>query len=166
VDLSRRTLLLTLAVTWSCRRVAAAGPSVGAEDRATEIEWHIRFLTNQRRLWHKLPPLEASPALADVARAHSRDMLARGFFDHVNPERQGPRDRVAARGLEFSLVAENIYSSRDGSTDAAEMASHMVTGWMKNEGHRRNILEPRLTQIGVGVAVSERDVLATELFAG
>jgi uncharacterized protein YkwD len=166
VILSRRTLLLAVAAAWSCRREAGAGSAIGADDRATEIEWHIRFLTNQQRLWQKLRPLEASPDLADVARAHSRDMLARGFFDHVNPERQSPRDRVATRGLTFTLVAENIYSTRDGSTDATETASHMVTGWMKNEGHRRNILEPRLTQIGVGVAVSEREVIATQLFGG
>jgi uncharacterized protein YkwD len=166
VILSRRTLLRALAAAGSCRRLAAAGHPVSPEDRATEIEWHIRFLTNQQRLRQRLPPLAASPALADVARAHSRDMMARGFFDHLNPERQSPRDRVAAHGLTFGLVAENIYSTRDGSTDATEMARHMVTGWMNNEGHRRNILHPRLTQIGVGVAVSEREVIATQLLGG
>jgi uncharacterized protein YkwD len=165
VILSRRILLLTVATAWSSRHAGPDSLPV-ADDRATEIEWHIRFLTNQQRLWQKVPPLEASPALADVARAHSRDMLARGFFDHISPEGRSPRDRVVGHGLTFALVAENIYSLLDGPTDATDVASRMVTGWMKNAGHRRNILEARLTQIGVGVAVSERQVVATQLFGG
>jgi uncharacterized protein YkwD len=163
--MSRRALLLGIATGWSCRQ-AAPGSSPAGADRVTEIEWHIRFLSNQQRQRQKLAPLEPSAALADVARAHSRDMLERGFFDHRNPEGLSPRDRVVKRGLTFPIVAENIYSTRDGTTDPAELAALMVDGWMKAEGHRRNILEPRLKYLGVGIALSDHLVLATQLFAG
>jgi uncharacterized protein YkwD len=160
---SRRGFMFAIAFAYPLGHQAPPG-SAAAADVAAEIEWHIRFLTNQERLWQKLATLELSPALADVARAHSRDMLARGFFAHVNPEGQSPKDRVLKQGLTYGLVAENIYSMRDGTTDAAAAASIMVKGWMKNDGHRKNILEPRLGQIGVGVAMSAREVLATQLF--
>lgn len=164
--LSRRSLLLAVAATWTCRPEAGASRAPFAEDKGSEIEWHIRFITNQQRLWQRLPPLEASTALADVARAHSRDMLERRFFDHRNPEGLTPKDRVVKQGLAFALVAENIYSTLDGTMDPAGIATLMVNGWMKTEGHRRNILEPRLTQLGVGVALSDRQILATQLFGG
>ena len=93
-------------------------------------------------------------------------MLERGFFAHRTPEGLNPRDRVQKNGLTFVRVAENIYSSRNGSSDPAEAASIMVTAWMANEGHRRNILDPLLKELGVGVALSDRMVLATQLFGG
>jgi uncharacterized protein YkwD len=166
VPVSRRAFLLAVATGWSCRRQGRSGARPAAPDRVAEIEWHILFLTNQQRLWQKLPPFEASPALADVARGHSRDMLDREFFNHVNPEGLSPKDRVGKRGLAFTLVAENIYSTSDGTRDPAKLASTAVTGWMNTTGHRRNILNPSLTQLGVGVAISERQILATQLFGG
>jgi uncharacterized protein YkwD len=165
VVLCRRTFLLAFATAWACRQTAPA-PRQADDARLTDIEWHIRFVTNQHRNWQKLPPLAASTALAAVARAHSRDMLERGFFDHRTPEGLGPRDRVTRQGLTFSIVAENIYSTRDGTMDPAELASLIVSGWMKSEGHRRNILDPALTTLGVGVATSDRVVLATQVFGG
>ena len=69
-------------------------------------------------------------------------------------------------GLAFAGVAENIYSTRNGTMDPAELASIMVDGWMNSAGHRRNILEPSLEYLGVGVAMSDTQVLATQLFAG
>lgn len=137
-----------------------------ASDRAGEIEWHILFLANQQRNFHKLPQFQASTQLADVARAHSRDMLARGFFAHVNPEGLNPKDRAVRAGLKFGTIAENIYATENGTSDAAEAASHIVSGWMANRGHRANILAPALRFLGVGVAVSDTGIIATQLFAG
>ena len=163
VVVSRRSLLVAFATGWSCTpgRQPSRPPS---GDRIAEIEWHILFLTNQRRMWQKLPQLEASPALADVARAHSRDMLSRDFFNHINPDGANPRDRVQKHGLAFAGVAENIYSTRNGTMDPAELASIMVDGWMNSPAHRRNILERSLGYLGVGVAMSDTQVLATQLF--
>jgi uncharacterized protein YkwD len=165
VLLPRRAFIATLSTAWACRQTAAA-QTQPADDRITEIEWHIRFLTNQQRNIYRLPPFGASPPLADVARGHSRDMLERRFFDHRTPEGLGPRERVARKNLAFARVAENIYSMNNGSVDPAELASIMVTGWMRNQGHRHNILDPTLTVLGVGVALSDRHVLATQLFGG
>jgi len=164
VDLDRRNFLIALAAGWACSGPAGVAQPPKAADRAREIEWHILFLTNQQRNWQKLPQFEASAELADVARAHSRDMLARDFFSHVNPNGLSPKDRAAKRGLRFKVIAENIFSTENGTTDAAEAASHILTGWMDHPGHRRNILDRTLRYLGVGVAVSETEILATQLF--
>jgi uncharacterized protein YkwD len=166
VDASRRSLLFALLAAWPLGRQAGRGSPPPGADRVAEIEWHILFLTNQNRIWRRLAPLEPSPALADVARAHSRDMMARRFFGHVNPDGLSPRDRLARQGLKFKWVAENIYSTRKGTADAAEAAAIIVTGWMNSQGHRQNILDAAFKQIGVGAAVSDDEILATQLFVG
>ena len=40
----------------------------------------------------------------------------------------------------------------------------MLTAWMISPGHRRNILTPGFTRLGVGVAGSGREVRATQIF--
>lgn len=162
---TRREFILAVLASWPLALPRDAHALVVAPDRASEIEWHIAFLTNQQRIWRKLLPLQLSDALARIARGHSLDMRTRGFFDHRTPEGTGPRERIARQGLSFKTIAENIYSTPDGTADAAELASEMVAGWMNSTGHRRNILDPRFHALGVGVAVSERLVLATQLFA-
>jgi uncharacterized protein YkwD len=166
VALSRRALLLTLAALPLSARTAAAWCAPRLADRVDEIEWHIQFLTNQQRIWAHVAKLEPSPPLATIARAHSQDMLTRKFFGHVNPDGLNPKDRVQRAGLHHAYVAENVYSTRNGSSDAAEAASVIVTGWMNSSGHRRNILDPKLTLLGVGVAADDDEILATQLFAG
>jgi uncharacterized protein YkwD len=139
-------------------RAAGADPSA--------VEWQVLFLTNQQRVWRKLQPLSPSDELASVARVHSRDMISRGFFDHRNPDGLGPGDRLARSGLRFPLWAENLCTIRGGPADGAALASAIVASWMDSRGHRHNILEPGFRVLGVGVAISGRTVMATELFGG
>jgi uncharacterized protein YkwD/stress response protein SCP2 len=107
----------------------------------------VVMLTNQQRQLNGLPPLAPDPLLARAAAAHSADMAARQFFDHRNPDGLQVADRVTALGYRFGTVAENIAA---GQRTPAEV----VTGWMNSPGHRRNILLPEITQIGVGYSPS------------
>ena len=54
----------------------------------------------------------------------------------------------------------------DYSTDIKTQARFIVDGWMTSPGHRRNILDPNYTHIGVGVAAREKNCYATQVFAG
>ncbi|WRH65149.1 MAG: CAP domain-containing protein [Planktothrix sp. GU0601_MAG3] len=54
-----------------------------------------------------------------------------------------PWDRIKATGYNYSWAAENIYAS-PATPEAA------VEGWMNSPLHRDNILDPNLTEIGVG----------------
>jgi uncharacterized protein YkwD len=91
------------------------------------------------------PPLSLEPRLNQAAAAHARDMLARHYFDHRDPEGHTPADRVRAHGYRYAIVGENIAS---GATDAREA----VQGWLDSPGHCENIMDPRFTQLGVGYA--------------
>jgi len=97
-----------------------------------------------------LPPLRWSEALAAVARAHARDMVARGYFGHIDPDGRSPGMRAKAAGLEWQAVGENI--AMDSSVRTAE--SSFMNEPRNAQNHRSNILSPKFTEVGVGIAAS------------
>jgi stress response protein SCP2 len=99
--------------------------------------------TNAERARAGLVPLTVDRRLAAAAQAHTADMVARGFFAHETPDGVSVADRVLAAGYPYSVVAENIAA---GQHTAAEV----VDGWLDSPGHRANILNPAVRQIGVG----------------
>ncbi|MCB9615050.1 MAG: hypothetical protein H6722_21645 [Sandaracinus sp.] len=115
---------------------------------------------NDARAREGVPPLVAHPGLADVSRAHSRDMVEHRFVGHTSPTTGEAPQRVAAAGYRSGLVLENIgrgYSARE-----------IHEGLLASPGHRANILNRDVTHVGVGV-VSETEggreaFVATQVF--
>ena len=141
---------------------AVACPFARQRPDPADLAWHVHLYTNQQRAWRGLEPVEWSEALAELARAHSADMLARRFFDHRNPDGLGPVERAARRGVHLE-VSENLYRIRGGPDDASQLASMVVEGWMKTRGHRRNILAPHFVYAGVGALGDRRGLLVTQV---
>jgi uncharacterized protein YkwD len=96
--------------------------------------------------------LTMQATLQCVARAHGEDMLDREFFDHINPDGDGPSDRVSAAGYSWRVVGENIAA---GQTSPREV----VDGWLASPGHCRNIMLSDFEEIGVGYVYDEGDPL-------
>jgi uncharacterized protein YkwD len=105
----------------------------------------VRCLVNAERAAHGLPALRDDDTLAAVAQARSRLMVSSQRFDHDDAA-GGAAGRATAAGYAWSYVAENIAT---GQITPREV----VAGWMASAGHCRNILSPRVADIGVGVAV-------------
>jgi uncharacterized protein YkwD len=114
--------------------------------------------TNTQRRRHGLDPLTVDARLGAAAQLHTADMLRRSFFSHQNPDGEQVWDRARTVGYPYRKVAENIAA---GQRTAAEV----VAGWMDSPGHRRNILDGELTQIGVGHVIGgSYGVLWTQVF--
>lgn len=96
-----------------------------------------------------LPALTRQSQLDSAAVAHSRDMVARCFFDHVNPDGKDPGDRIAATGYQANAWAENIYKGSGNLGSAAEA----FKAWEDSQGHRENMLRTNVTEIGIGTAL-------------
>jgi hypothetical protein len=96
-------------------------------------------------------PVSWSEEIWAVAIAHSKDMCNRGFFDHTNPDGDGPGDRAAASGLDFGF-AENIAVNFD-----AGAAQYAFMNEPTCVGHRGNVLNPKMTEVGIGYHVCNRD---------
>lgn len=100
-------------------------------------------LVNSERTKIGLSALRVEENLVSIARSHSRDMFERRYFSHFSPEGQDVGFRAREGGIEYTLVGENLAYAPD-----VEMA-HI--GFMNSEGHRKNILDPAWTRIGIGV---------------
>ena len=98
--------------------------------------------SNRRRAEHGLAPLAVDARLTAAAVAHGDDMARRGFFAHDSPDGRSVADRVQAAGYAYAVVAENLAA-------AQRTAAEVVQGWLDSPGHRRNLLSPDVTQIGV-----------------
>jgi len=110
---------------------------------ARESMLHI---VNAARLVAGSPPLTLEPRLTAAAQAHAADMLARTYYSHESPEGSLPRARLQAAGYASDLVGENIAA---GQTSV----ENVVEAWLHSVDHRRNLLDPRFTEIGIGIAV-------------
>lgn len=88
-------------------------------------------------------PLANNSLLRNVARAQSRDMLAKGYFAHTSPEGVTLLMRLNNANVKFVAAAENIALAP--TIDLAEV------GLMNSPKHRDNILNPSFTEIGIGV---------------
>ncbi|MEV4332642.1 CAP domain-containing protein [Streptomyces sp. NPDC049597] len=120
-----------------------SSPAAVPTSDASATEAAVLNLVNEERAKVGCSPFKADTALAELARAHSKDMAVRGFFDHTNPDGHTPWDRAAAAGVS-NLGGENIAR---GQADAGAV----MNAWMQSEGHRANILNCDFTTMGVGV---------------
>ncbi len=119
--------------------------------------------TNEKRLSRGLEPLVASDLLNLAAQRHAQDLLDRHYYDHRDLEGGQARDRIRRVGYERPrTVSENLAK---GLFEPAEV----VDRWMNSSGHRANILGPRVSEVGFGVAVGETEdkleVLWVQVFA-
>jgi len=108
-----------------------------------DLEKRMLDLVNQERVANGLSPLQADPELTEVARKHSADMFARGYFAHDTPEGLSPFDRMKAANVRFITAGENLA--------LAPTIPVAHTGLMNSPGHRANILRPEFGRVGIGV---------------
>lgn len=97
--------------------------------------------------------LEINRSLEDAAQDYAELMASENRFGHTVDGR-APAERVTAQDYEACLIAENI-AYRWGSSEPVQFARDVVKGWQDSAPHRRNLLNPHLAEIGVGVAQSK-----------
>jgi uncharacterized protein YkwD len=159
-----RKLLLSLVTAVALVILPAAAQAASKVSYQSSGEQQVLTLLNQIRAQHKLSPLTASAPLRSAARAHSADMLEKGYFDHNSPTESW--DARIARYLKSPLTGENIawgqgtYGTPEG----------IVNQWMHSPTHRAIILTPGLHRIGLGLATgtytgTPNAVMATADFA-
>ena len=130
-------------------------------NNSNEIEAALYEQLNDIRDEHDLRQLERDAPLDTAARSHSEDMAERDFYDHTNPDGDGPAHRMADEGRQCDPW-EVIAAANGYTTGAAE---DMLDSLMSSPPHREVILEPSLTHVGIGVALAgDGDVLGTIKF--
>lgn len=143
----------------------------------SRLSRRVHERVNDIRQERNLNLLAWNDTLATVARLHSRDMAENDFFAHQSPDGEGPTERGRAEGFSCEKtfdqyrtegIAENIYytypyssyqtTRRNGEElrrydwkTEEDIAEEIVRGWMESPGHRRNLLDPRYDQEGLGI---------------
>jgi uncharacterized protein YkwD len=116
---------------------------VAASRARPELEARMLDLVNSERVAVGLRPLAADSELTEVARQHSADMFARGYFAHSTPEGEDPFARMRQAHVTFLTAGENL------ALAPSLQIAH--TGLMNSPGHRANILQPAFGRVGIGI---------------
>jgi uncharacterized protein YkwD len=141
---------------------------LGKEDKSTEkekpaekdrpskrpdsaaIETDLVELLNRERAREKLPAVKVNPLLGKAARLHSENMAKQGKLTNVL-DGKNAGDRLQAAGYAYDYLIENVAQGCETDTAAAIHAL-----WMKNEGTRTNLLNARVTEVGIALAKSSQ----------
>jgi uncharacterized protein YkwD len=144
---SAPTTTVTTEAATSTHTTATANPATAAPaSNANSYEQQVFALTNAQRTTNGCPVLTWNSTLATAARAHSQDMATKNYFDHNSLNgTTTPAQRLTAAGYVWRQMAENIAAGQATPAD-------VVATWMGSAGHRANILNCSLKDIGVGFA--------------
>lgn len=104
--------------------------------------------TNALRAQAGCAPLTLAPALMRAAEAHSAEMAAHDYVSHTGLDGSSPQQRALATGYAGLAGWENVAAGY--STAAA-----VVQGWQASPGHRANMLNCDLREVGVGMAEND-----------
>lgn len=137
--------LLALVLGAACGGEAVGPAAAGAGTDGPQVAAFVEQMNAHRQsrscgvlAWHE--------GVAEVAEAHSADMVERAFFSHTNPDGADPFDRLGAAGIGWSGSAgENIAYGTSNATTVLGL-------WLDSPGHRANIENCGYTHHGVGLA--------------
>lgn len=118
---------------------------------------------NRERRKHGLGELRFHDGYAALCRGHSRTMAGAGrIFHGDNPE----RIHCSCAGENVAMMPTGrVTDSRNRISSERDVALALHRGWMNSPGHRRNMLDPKFQQVGIGVHRRGNRYYATQLFS-
>ena len=145
-------LLRALVLTAVGGAIAFAAFAQAPAPSTAQVETAIAEASNGFRAENRLGPLTPNPLLAEEARRFAAYLASTGRFSHTADGRE-PGQRAQAAGYDYCELAENIAFEEDSAGIGGERLTRLfMSGWEASPGHRRNLLDPNVTETGVGVA--------------
>lgn len=102
-----------------------------------DYEQRVVELVNKERSKENLPPLQVSASLQESARVRAKEVVK--SWGHDRPDGKSFSSVIK---LSYCIACENLAAGQ--STPEA-----VVKGWMNSPGHAKNIMNPKVTHIGV-----------------
>jgi hypothetical protein len=122
-----------------------------------DLEKQLFQSVNQEREKRGFASLKWNDKLRESARRHTDRLAETEILSHQFKDEPPLMQRIAATDLNFYQSAENVALA----TDWPDIHSAL----MQSEGHRRNILNPSYTDIGIGVRKRGGTYYVTQNFA-
>lgn len=111
-------------------------------------------LINQERKKAGVSPLQIDEKTFKAAKIKSQDMNDNSYFSHTSPTFGSSTTLLKNEGVSYRYFGENI--AKNYSVENAH------NSLMNSEGHRKNILNPNYTHVGIGIV----NGYYTEIFIG
>ena len=126
----------------------------------SSYQQQVLDLVNAERTKRGISALTLDSNLSSVATKKSQDMVNKNYFENTSPTYGSPFDMMKQFGISYRTAGENIAKGQ-------KTPQEVVTAWMNSEGHRKNILNPNFTNLGVGIAKDSKGTTYwTQMFIG
>lgn len=114
------------------------------------------------------PPLSINAKLTAAARAHSQDMLTKGFQGHNSSNGTTPENRIRAHGYNFNYWGENVFAYVKSvfyghAGFEVDWGTGGVGGMLVPPYHRQNIHQPLFREVGVGNVKGQNGVYGPQV---
>ena len=103
--------------------------------------------TNAIRAEKGAAALIVNDKLMQAAQVRAEEMAANGLYSHTRPD-----GRQYYTVTDCPYTTENIHQIADWQIKDGELAAFAVREWTESPGHLKNMLNSRLSEIGVGLA--------------
>ncbi|MGL4551918.1 MAG: CAP domain-containing protein [Gemmataceae bacterium] len=145
-----RATLIALTLTALC----------AAQDRPAfklgDVEQKLFDAANESRAKETIDKLRVERTLCAIARKHAENMARQEKMDHVL-DGKGVAKRTIEGGYDYRAVGENLAKASGPDPDSPPPTpAEIHDQWMKSDGHRANLMNPKFKQIGLAVVKSEK----------
>lgn len=133
----------------------SSAPAAGGQVTRINTRWErrIRVLTNKRRAARGLPALKANKCAQSHAIGWARTMAKTGNFSHQD--------------LGSLLDCPNVWVAAENIAVGFSSPKEVVNAWMASPGHRKIILDKRMTNLGTsGFFGKDGAIYWTQNFVG
>jgi hypothetical protein len=141
------------------------------EDTFKDIRRNILEMIDEERDVAKVQPVALDDLATAVATKHAVDLVTKEFTSHWGSDGLKPYHRYSFAGgtaatEENVSSADNTWSlkAKDLKQDTAYLHVRLYQEKPPYDGHRRTILAPQHTHVGIGLAVQDLRLRMVELF--
>lgn len=135
------------------KSVTQPEPTAPANDADVDaMKQDIIDRTNALRKENGIAALTTSDKLMQAAQVRADEMAAHTVYSHTRPD-----------GQKFNTItdcpymAENIHRIADWTLSEQTLAEQAVADWNASTTHHKNMLNPKLSEIGIGLARGVND---------
>lgn len=147
----------------------APPPPSGGPNAPSDVIAYAVWQINQSRADYGFAPVRLDAAISRVATDYAWDLLRYDYFSHTGRDGSRVADRLRRAGISFGTSGENLcYHAGIGVRATLDWChrTFMSEPYPGYFNHIANILNPRFTRVGVGIAESGGQVKVVWNFAG
>jgi uncharacterized protein YkwD len=144
-------------------------PLPGGPNAPADVLEFALWQVNQSRSQYGFAPLRLDGAISQVATDYAWDLINYNYFSHTGRDGSRVADRLRRAGVSFGHAGENLcYHSGIGVRATLEWCHSvfMAEPYPGYFNHIANILNPRFTRVGIGIAERNGQVKIVWNFAG